>query len=76
MNSNYWTRCPTCHQQLKMTNFLKTLRDVEVRAPVITMHYSLAQVQLEIPGETLRDVESDALADTLPDTVPKLRAHA
>ena len=58
--SNYSTRCPTCQQQLKMTNFWKTVRDVEVSAVVITMHYSLAQAQLKKPGETLRDVETDA----------------
>ena len=39
--------------------------DVHVRALVITMHYSLAKAQLQIPGETLRDVQSDASADTL-----------
>ena len=57
---NYSIRCPTCHQQLSKTNFWKTVRDVQVRALVITMHYSLAQAQLKIPGETLRDVETDA----------------
>ena len=62
---NYLTRCPTCHQQLKTTNFWKTVGDVHVRALVITMHYSLAKAQLQIPGETLRDVQSDASADTL-----------
>ena len=57
---NYSTRCPTCHQQLTTTNFWKTVRDVEVSALVITIHYSLAQAQLKIPGETLRDVQTDA----------------
>ena len=57
---NYSTRCPTCHQQLRTTKFWKTVRDVEVSAVVITMHYSLAKAQLKIPGETLRDVETDA----------------
>ena len=57
---NYSTRCPTCHQQLTTTNFWKTVRDVEVSALVITIHYSLAQEQLKIPGETLRDVQTDA----------------
>ena len=36
------------------------MRDVEVSALVITIHYSLAQEQLKIPGETLRDVQTDA----------------
>ena len=57
---NYSTRCPTCHQQLTTTNFWKTVRDVEVSALVITIHYSLAQAQLKIPGETLSDVQTDA----------------
>ena len=70
---NYSTRCPTCHQQLKTTNFWKTVRDVQVTALVISMHYSLAQAQLQIPGETLRDVETDASADTLPDTLAELK---
>ena len=57
---NYSTRSPTCHQQLTTTNFWKTVRDVEVSALVITIHYSLAQALLKIPGETLRDVQTDA----------------
>ena len=56
---NYSTRSPTCHQQLTTTNFGKTVRDVEVSALVITIHYSLAQAQLKIPGETLSDVQTD-----------------
>ena len=50
------------------------MRDVQVGTPVITMHYSLAQAQLQIPGETLRDVQTDASADTLPDTLAKLKS--
>ena len=72
--TNYSTRCPTCHQQLNKTNFWKTVGDVEVLALVITMHYSLAQAQLEIPGETLRDVETDASADTLRDSLAEFKS--
>ena len=50
------------------------MRDVEVRALVITMHYSLAQAQVKIPGETLRDMQTDASADTLPDTLAELKS--
>ena len=50
------------------------MRDVEVRALVITMHYSLAQGQVKIPGETLRDMQTDASADTLPDTLAELKS--
>ena len=71
---NYSTRCLTCHQHLTTTNFWKTVRDVQVRALVITMHYSLAQAQVKIPGETLRDMQTDASADTLPDTLPELKS--
>ena len=74
MPRNYFTRCLTYLQQLKTTNFWKTMRDVEVKALVITMHYSLAQAQLKISGETLRDVETDASANTLPDTLAELKS--
>ena len=57
---NYSTRCPTYHQQLRTTNFWKRMRDLEVSGLVITMHYSLAQTQLKIPAETLRDMKTDA----------------
>ena len=59
---------------IKDDNCWKTVGDVQVRALVITMHYSLAQAQLQIPGETLRDVETDASADTLPDTLAELKS--
>ena len=39
-----------------------------------SMHYSLAQAQLQIPGKTLRDVETNALANTLPDTLAELKS--
>ena len=50
--------------------------DVKIRALVITMHYSLSQAQLgkKIPGKTLRDVETDASAETLPDTLAELKS--
>ena len=48
--------------------------DVEVRALIITMHNSLAQAQLQIPGETLRDVQTDASAGTLPDNLAELKS--
>ena len=47
---------------------------MQVRALVITMHFSLAQAQLQIPGETLRDVQTNALADTLPNTLAELKS--
>ena len=49
--------------------------DVEDTALVITMHYSLAQAQLKIPGKTLRDVETDASGDTVPDTLAELNSY-
>ena len=39
----------------------------------MTMRYSLAQAQLKIIVENLRDVETDASADTLPDTLAELK---
>ena len=50
------------------------MRDVKVSALVIAMQYSLLQAQLKIPGETLRDVEPDAYADTVPDTLAELKS--
>ena len=50
------------------------MEDLGVRALVIRMHYSLAQAQSEIPGNLLREVETDALADTLPDTLADLKS--
>ena len=38
------------------------------------MHYRLAQAQLQIPGKTLRNVQSDASADTLPDNLAELES--
>ena len=38
------------------------------------MHYNLAQAQLQIPGETLGDVETDASADTLPDALAEVKS--
>ena len=39
-----------------------------------SIHYSLAQAQLQIPGKTLRNVETDASADKLPDTLAELKS--
>ena len=50
------------------------MQDVEVKALVITMHYNLAQAQLQIPGETLRDVETDASTDTLSDALAEVKS--
>ena len=53
------------------------MQDVVVRALVITMHHlahHLAQAQLQIPGETLRDLETDASADTLPDALAEVKS--
>ena len=61
--------------EIRRTNFWKTVGDLEVRALVIRMHYSLAQAQLKIPGHTLREVQNDALADTLPDTLAELKSE-
>ena len=66
-----------CHMpsEIRPTNFWKTVGDLEVRALVITMHYSLAQAQSEIPGHTLREGKTDALADALPDTLAELKSE-
>ena len=61
--------------EIRLTNFWKTLGDLEVRALLITMHYSLAQAKSEIPGHTLREVETDALTDMLPNTLAELKSQ-
>lgn len=61
--------------EIRPTNFWKTVGDLEVRALVIRMHYSLAQAQSEIHGHTLREVKTDALADALPDMLAELKSE-
>ena len=39
-----------------------------------SMHYSLAQAQLQIPGKTLRNVQTDASADRVPDNLAELES--
>ena len=58
-----------CDSWPDMPSAIKDDKFLEVRALVITMHYSLKQAQLQIPGETLRDVRTNALTDKLPDTL-------
>ena len=38
---------------------------MEVEALVNTLHHSLTKVEAETPGDKLRDVKTDALANTL-----------
>ena len=61
--------------EIRSTNFSKTVGDLEVRALVIRMHYSLGQAQSAIPGHTLREVKTDALADALSDTLAELKSE-
>ena len=46
-------------------SFGATVRDVEVEALGKTQHHSLTELEAETPGDTLRDVEDDTLADRL-----------
>ena len=41
---------------------------------VITMHHSLVEIEAETPGNTLRDVETEASADTLAHKLAKVQA--
>ena len=56
---------------MRPTTFCKTVGDVETEAHVNTMHHSLAEVEAERRGDTLRDVEVEASADTLADMLPE-----
>ena len=41
---------------------------VDTKAFINTMHQSQAEVQIQTPGDTLRDVHAKASADTLADS--------
>ena len=49
--------------------------DVEVKAVVMTMPHSLAEAQAKTPGHNLQDVETDASAKTLAETLPELKSE-
>ena len=59
---------------MKPTTFCETLGNAEGEALVITMLYSLAEGEVETPGDTLRDVEAEASADTLADRLAEVKA--
>ena len=42
---------------------------MDVKVTVITLHHSIAEVDAETTGDTLRDVEAKALPSTLADRV-------
>ena len=42
---------------------------------VITMHHSLAKVEREKAGHTLRDVETEASKNTLADSLAEIKAE-
>ena len=59
---------------MRPTTFCKTLGDAEAEALVITMHPSLAKVEAERPGDTLRNVETEASTDTLAVRLAEVKA--
>ena len=56
---------------MRPTTFRKTVGDVETDAHVNTMHHSVAEVEAERRGDTLRSVEVEASADTLACRLPE-----
>ena len=50
---------------MRPTFFCETVADVGDEALVNTLHYSLAEMEVETSGDTLYDVEAKASADTL-----------
>lgn len=55
--------------------FCETEGDLEGKALVTTMHYSLAEAETETRGDTLRDVETEASANTLAVRVAQVKAE-
>ena len=52
-------------KQLIAVSFAKTVGDVKFKGLLNTLHQSIAVVQAKKPGDTMRDVEDEALADRL-----------
>ena len=57
---------------IKTNNFFRAAGFVDTKAFIKTMHQSQASVQIETPGDTLRDVNAKASADTLADSPKSL----
>ena len=53
-------------EDIKANNFFSVIvGDVDTKAFINTMHQSQAEVEITTPGDTLRDFDAKALADTL-----------
>ena len=52
-------------KQLIAISFAKAVDDVKFEGLLNTLHYSLAVVQTKKAGDTMRDVEPEALVDRL-----------
>ena len=52
-------------KQLIAISFAKTVGDVKFEGLLNTLHYNLAVVQAKKRGDTMRDVEAEALVDRL-----------
>ena len=52
-------------KQLIAISFAKTVGDVKLEGLLNTLHHSLAVVQANKPGDTMRDVDAEALVDKL-----------
>ena len=48
--------------------------DLQTEALFNTMHQSLAEVEAETPGDTLRDTEAEASSGTLADSLAEVKA--
>jgi len=49
---------------LRSTTFCETVGNLQGKALVFTIHQILAEVEAETPGYSLRDVETEASANT------------
>ena len=48
--------------------------DVKTEALINTLHQSQAEVEVETPGDPVRDVEAEASVDTLAYRLPEVKA--
>ena len=60
---------------MRRNSFSETVGDVEGETLENTLHHGLAEVEAAKPDDTLRNMEGEALADTLTDRLEKLARH-
>ena len=59
---------------MRPNSLYETVGDVESQALVIAMHHSLAKVEAEKGGNTLRGLKTEASTNTLADSLAEVKA--